>query len=179
MSTFLNILIPVIVGSLSLIGTIIIWALNQAAGRAAERREHQRQLYLEVIEAVFTLCSLKNTVDAHVKALFVLDRAWLFASRNVLEVINEFLKHYTEICDGVHPVQAPRDDKKLENLIHNVFAEMRKELVAKPLFTLGLFEYPPVKARIEFYAWSQEEYSGLLRQDQTYKRKESAIKVDE
>ena len=168
MSDHLEIMVPVIVASASVVGSIIIWVLNQAAARSALTREHKRDLYQQLIEAVFILCSLDREGAEHTDALFALDRAWLYASRGVLQVTLDFLIRYTEVRDLGDENLKPRDDAGVERLIHRLYSEMRHDLVPKPWYTLGQFEFPKIRGRVQFYEWSQDSYHGLLRRGQTH-----------
>ena len=145
MTDYLTIMIPVFVASATVAGSIIIWALNQAAARSALAREHKRDLYQQLIEAVFVLCSLERERHEHTDALFALDRAWLYASGGVLQVTLDFLNRYTEVRDRGDENLKPRDDAGVESLIHRLYLEMRRGLVSKPWYTLGQFEYPKIQ----------------------------------
>ena len=162
-----NILIPVAIASVSVIGAVVIWVLNQISARTAATRVPKRELYEKMVTSWFWLCDLELKTEEHTKAIFALDTAWLYASRGVLQSAMNFLKRYQEIRDRGNPEHLPRDDKLLESLLHNVFAEMRKDLVSKPWYTFGLFELPPIRGQIEFYEWTIPGYDGLRAIDQT------------
>ena len=166
MSDSLDLIIPVFVASASALGSVIVWWLNQSAARSAIAREHKRDLYQQLIEAVFILCGLNHEEDEHYDALYALDRAWLYASRGVLQVTMDFLRRYTEVRDLGDEDLKPRDDERIERLIHRLYSEMRRDLVPKPWYTLGQFEFPKIRGSVEFYEWSQNSYDGLLRRGQ-------------
>ena len=166
MTDFWELLVLVIVGAASGLGAIIIWVLNQMASRAAANREPKRRLYEELFQSVFILSSLDNSNEDHTKALWVLDRAWLYASRRVLQANMDFLERYTKIRDAGDPNILPRNDKQLEEMIHDIYVAMRQDIVPKPWYTLGLFEFPKIRGRLEFYQWSMYSYDGLKSSDQ-------------
>jgi len=74
LSDSLDLIIPVFVASASALGSVIVWWLNQSAARSAIAREHKRDLYQQLIEAVFIFCGLNHEEDEHNDALYALDR---------------------------------------------------------------------------------------------------------
>ena len=162
----MEILVPVIVGAASGLGAIIIWVLNQMASRTAANREPKRLLYEELFQSGFILCSLNHNNEEHVNALWVMYRSWLYASRRVLQANMNFLEHYTELRDSGDQNRLPRNDQHLEELIHDIYPAMRRDIVPNPWYTLGLFEFPKIRGRLEFYGWSTNIYDGLKNNEQ-------------
>ena len=69
--------------------------------------------------------------------------------------------NFVKLRDAGDPDHLPRNDERLEDLIHDIYAAMRKDIVPKPWYTLGLFEFPRISGSLKFYCWSMSYYDGL------------------
>lgn len=179
-----NVLASLLAVAVALMVAAIFWYVGQRLARDAEANELRRGLYQELLNAMFDLCNLEDyDLNQHKKYLGVLNRAWLYSSHEVLQTIHDFLNQYKEVRDAGDLANMPRDDQLLEGFIHQIYANMRKDLVTGRLIEGPLIKGPwylsrylllylfrskrPIRGRVEFYQWTRKEYSGLRTKDQS------------
>ena len=73
---------------------LITWTSQQILNRADERRKSKEELYRKLLDAIIDMGSLAESAPIVVEA----QRMWMYASDEVLEAVNEYLRYYlTEV----------------------------------------------------------------------------------
>jgi hypothetical protein len=72
------------------------WTSQQILNRADERRKSKEELYRKLLDAIIDMSSLADSAPIIVES----QRMWLYASDEVLEAVNEYLRYYLNEVTG-------------------------------------------------------------------------------
>ena len=75
---------------------LITWTSQQILNRADERRKSKEELYRKLLDAIVDMSSLAESAPIVVEA----QRMWMYASGEVLEAVNEYLRYYLSEVAG-------------------------------------------------------------------------------
>jgi hypothetical protein len=105
--------IPIIVTALTLFGGFIAWLAQRKVEHRETERRRKEKLYEGLLESIVELSSFGNGAPLLVES----QKAWLYASDDVLLAVNEYLKVFLErqVAPGVATTpeeQAARQQKE-------------------------------------------------------------------
>ena len=126
-----NLLIPVIVVILSLIGGFATWYLNERSKRIYEEYKRKEDRYSELIRTLRGFYVDSSSTELRNEFLNQINLCWMYCPDKVIQKAYKFLL-------TVHTDKRPSDDGKEEALGEFILA-IRKDLInRKPLKNTGL-----------------------------------------
>ena len=119
--------IPVIVAILTILGGFIAWlAQRKVEHRDAERLRKQR-LYEKLLEAIVELSSFGNGAPLLIEA----QKAWLYASDEVLAALNDYLKLFIDQEGPPGILTSPEERQRRQKAEGKIRLMIRRDLHPK------------------------------------------------